>query len=294
MSDPQEHVIQIPISHLQPNPHQPRAEKLDPFVLQELMVSIQQHGILEPLVVAKTPVGYQIIAGERRWMAAKKAGLTTVPCVIKEANQKGMLEMAIVENEQRVDLNPLDRAKAFSKLMKEHNLSASEIATRMGKSESYVSNTLKLLTLPDALKDGLLSGMIQEGHARALLAIPDERAMIEAYKTLMKEDGSVRRAEDLARRAKQQLGHFEFRGNKPVILSKQVDEWQMKLQTAFGENSKVELNRSRMQTRIVIVLKGNSEETQPQLNRILRLAKKPIPALKSKNDDVEVEGEEIY
>src|SRR4030066_2059680 len=196
-----EEVIQIEIDQLQPNPLQPRGS-ITPESLVDLVDSIKEHGILEPLVVAKTPAGFQIIAGERRWRASKLAGLTHVPVVIRETSPQGMLEMALVENVQRVDLNPLDRAKGFERLMNEFGLTTSEIAVKIGKSVAYVSNSMRLLTLPDALKDGLLSGLISEGHARAMAAIDDHDLMVDAYKIILRESGSVRRAEELARRMK--------------------------------------------------------------------------------------------
>src|SRR4030067_2145338 len=174
-----EEVIQISVEELQANPLQPRGA-ITPESLVDLIDSIKEHGILEPLVVAKTPAGYQIIAGERRWRASKLAGLTHVPALIRETSPKGMLEMALVENVQRVDLNPLDRAKGFERLLNEFGLTTSEVAVKIGKSVAYVSNSLRLLRLPDALKDGLLSGLISEGHARALSAIEDTDLMIEA------------------------------------------------------------------------------------------------------------------
>src|SRR5512143_3477761 len=194
-------LIDLEIHLLQPNPLQVR-NLIKSESLVDLVESIKEHGILEPLVVAKTPAGYQIIAGERRWRAAKLAGLTHVPAVIRETSPRGMLEMALVENVQRIDLNPLDRAKGFEKLLNEFGLTTSEIAVRIGKSVAYVSNSIRLLTLPDALKDGLLSGLISEGHARALAAIDDMSLMVEAYKIILKKSGSVRMAEELARRMK--------------------------------------------------------------------------------------------
>ena len=198
-------ITQLPINELQPNPLQPRGVII-PETLSDLVDSIKEHGILEPLVAAHTPAGYQIIAGERRWRAAKLAGLTEVPVIIKETTPQGMLEMALVENVQRTDLNAIDRAKAFERLSLEFGLSTGDVAKRISKSPAYVSNTLRLLKLPDALKDGLLTGIITEGHARALSAIEDERAMVEAYKVVMRESGSVRRAEELARRYKKDTG----------------------------------------------------------------------------------------
>src|SRR4030067_3306687 len=205
-----EEIIQIDVNELNPNPLQPRGA-ITPESLVDLIDSIKEHGIWEPLVVAKTPAGFQIISGERRWRAAKLAGLTHVPVIIRETSPKGMLEMALVENVQRVDLNALDRAKGFERLQTEFGLSSSEIATRIGKSVAYVSNSLRLLTLPDALKDGLLSGLISEGHARALAAIDDTSLMVEAYKIILRESGSVRRAEELARRMKYQSNQSDKR-----------------------------------------------------------------------------------
>ncbi|MGA2910746.1 MAG: ParB/RepB/Spo0J family partition protein [Candidatus Microgenomates bacterium] len=274
-----EEVIQIEINQLQPNPLQPRGA-ITPESLVDLVDSIREHGILEPLVVAKTPAGFQIIAGERRWRASKLAGLTHVPAIIRETSPKGMLEMALVENVQRVDLNPLDRAKGFERLMNEFGLTTSEIAVRIGKSVAYVSNSLRLLSLPDALKDGLLSGLISEGHARALAAIDDSNLMIEAYKIILRESGSVRRAEELARRMKVKSQQETRAPDTHVrIVSEEIDKMQADLEKALenqvdgDESSKknsVKLIRSRRETRIVFILKGGLEETEQTLQKIYK------------------------
>lgn len=273
-----EEVIQIEINQLQPNPLQPRGA-ITPESLVDLVDSIREHGILEPLVVAKTPAGFQIIAGERRWRASKLAGLTHVPAIIRETSPKGMLEMALVENVQRVDLNPLDRAKGFERLMNEFGLTTSEIAVRIGKSVAYVSNSLRLLSLPDALKDGLLSGLISEGHARALAAIDDSNLMIEAYKIILRESGSVRRAEELARRMKVKSQQETRAPDTHVrIVSEEIDKMQEDLEKALalgdGQDStkknSVKLIRSRRETRIVFVLKGGLEETEVPLQKIYK------------------------
>jgi ParB family chromosome partitioning protein len=270
-----EEVIQIEINQLQPNPLQPRGA-ITPESLVDLVDSIREHGILEPLVIAKTPAGFQIIAGERRWRASKLAGLTHVPAIIRETSPKGMLEMALVENVQRVDLNPLDRAKGFERLMNEFGLTTSEIAVRIGKSVAYVSNSLRLLSLPDALKDGLLSGLISEGHARALAAIDDSNLMIEAYKIILRESGSVRRAEELARRMKVKSQQEVERPSGHVrIISEEIDKMQEEMETALKngaddttKNNSVKLIRSRRETRVIFVLKGGLEETETSLQKI--------------------------
>ncbi|KKQ43362.1 MAG: hypothetical protein US60_C0003G0006 [Microgenomates group bacterium GW2011_GWC1_37_8] len=275
-----EEIIQLEINELQPNPLQPRGS-ITPESLVDLVDSIKEHGILEPLVVAKTPAGFQIIAGERRWRAAKLAGLTHVPSIIRETSPKGMLEMALVENVQRVDLNALDRAKGFERLQTEFGLSTSEIATRIGKSVAYVSNTLRLLTLPDALKDGLLSGLISEGHARALAAIDDTSLMVEAYKIILRESGSVRRAEELARRmkakSKQDMKRQGVAQENLRIVSEELDKMQDDMEKALYYNqngqerkSNVRLARSRRETKITFVFKGSLEETEDRLQKVYK------------------------
>ncbi|MEX0616561.1 MAG: ParB/RepB/Spo0J family partition protein [Candidatus Woykebacteria bacterium] len=193
--------LEIDIEALQPNPLQPRGQIL-PDSLVELAESVREHGILEPIIVAKTPAGYQIIAGERRWRAAKLAGVSKIPAVIKETDTQGMLEMAIVENVQRVDLNPLERAQAYKRLIEEFSIGSAEIGQRVGKSGPYISNTLRLLELPDALKDGLLSNAIAEGHAKAILGLEDVNLMIQAYKQVLADNLGVRSTEEMVRRMK--------------------------------------------------------------------------------------------
>lgn len=275
-----EEIFQIDVNELQANPLQPRGA-ITPESLVDLVDSIKEHGILEPLVIAKTPAGYQIIAGERRWRAAKLAGLTHVPALIRETSPKGMLEMALVENVQRVDLSPLDRAKGFERLQSEFELSTSEIAVRIGKSVAYVSNSLRLLTLPDALKDGLISGLISEGHARALAAIDDQALMVDAYKIILRESGSVRRAEELARRmkakSKQPIRRRGVRQDQLRVVSEEIDRMQDEMQTALAtdrdddtKKTVVKLARSRRETRINFVFKGGLEETENRLQKVYK------------------------
>lgn len=273
----QDQIVYLKIEEIQPNPLQPRGV-ITPESLVDLIDSIKEHGILEPLVVAKTPAGYQLIAGERRWRAAKHAGLLTVPVIIRETSPRGMLEMAIVENVQRVDLNALDRAKGFERLMHEFGLTTAEIAQRVGKSSAYISNSLRLLRLPDALKDGLLSGLITEGHARALAAIEDSSLMIEAYKIILRESGSVRRAEDLARRMKAKAGEGQkpqVPPSNPIIVDEKIDRMMADIEQSledkeFSRKTLVKLIRSQRETRLLVVLKGGLEETEERLQKIYK------------------------
>src|SRR3989344_243443 len=235
----EEQIYELELDLLQPNPLQPRG-LITPESLSELAESIRAHGILEPIVVAKTPAGYQIIAGERRWRASKVVGLPKVPVRIRETSPQGMLEMAIVENVQRIDLNPLERAQAYKRLMEEFGLTNAEISERVSKSPSYISNTIRLLTLPDALKDALMSGATTEGHARALSALEDPHPIIAAYKEVLKRNLSVRGTEEMVRRlrAKSDIGHK--RGADVVsmhIVSEELDRVQNDLSTALSRKA---------------------------------------------------------
>lgn len=265
--------VELDISQLQANPLQPRGV-ITPESITDLVESIREHGVLEPLVVAHTPAGYQIIVGERRWRAAKLAGLEKVPCMVKETTPQGMLEMAIVENVQREDLNAIDRAKAFERLVEEFALSKSDVARRVSKSAPYVSNTLKLLQLPDAIKDGLISNLITEGHARALQGIHDVRLMIEAYKLVLKESASVRRAEEIARRMKiaagqkTQLPKSTKARESKFIIDEKVDQFEDEMREVLGKKSRISLRRSLRQTKLYITLIGGPEETEGQLREI--------------------------
>ena len=252
-------ITQLATNQLEPNPLQPRGI-ISPESLSELVLSIKEHGILEPLLVAKTPAGYQIIAGERRWRAARIAKFEYVPTIIKKTTPRQMLEMAIVENIQRKDLNPLERAKAFLRLKEEFNFDNKQVAQKISKSVPYVINALRLLTLPDALKDGLLSGIISEGHARALASISDTRLMIEAYKIILREKASVRRAEEIARRMKKKIEEGTVpitKENLPQFLKSKLDNIGNDLQSKFkGDQTTIKISQTNVVTRIVIQFKG--------------------------------------
>lgn len=269
MEEPQ--IFEIDIDMLQPNPLQPRG-LITPDSLIELVDSVREHGVLEPLVVAKTPAGYQIIAGERRWRASKIAGLPKVPVHIKETTPQGMLEMAIIENVQRIDLNPLERAQAFRRLIDEFGLSTGEIAVKVGKSAPYVSNTLRLLSVPDVLKDALASGATTEGHVRALASLDDPHIIVEAYKIVLTKNLSVRGAEELARkfRARENIAP---RAASPShkVLSDDLDTYQEELAqklTANGTDVKVKISQSRIEGKLQIVVKGNLESTSTIIKHI--------------------------
>lgn len=189
----------LPISQVEPGLNQPR-KRFEPEALSELSESIREHGIIQPLTVRRLSSGYyQIIAGERRWRAAKMAGLEQVPAVIIEADDRKVMELGLIENLQREDLNPVEEAKGYQVLMKEYGLTQDEVAQRMGKSRPAIANTLRLLALPEAVLILLEEGSLSAGHARAILAAPSEDLQIKAAQMTATQNLSVRQTESLVK-----------------------------------------------------------------------------------------------
>jgi len=257
-------LIELDVNLLQPNPLQVR-NLIKSESLVDLVESIKEHGILEPLVVAKTPAGFQIIAGERRWRAAKIVGLKNVPVVVKETDTQGMLELALVENVQREDLNPIERAQGFQRLIDDYDMPVTVIAKRIGKSPAYVSNTLRLLSLPDAIKDGIISTDITEGHARAIAGLGDVKLMVDAYKKILSEGSSVRTTEDLVRRMKEER-HMPVRKSSERIQSIELEQIAKELSDKL--QTQVRVSQSTIAAKIQILISGVPEETTATINRI--------------------------
>ena len=192
-------VRSLPLRRIEPNPLQPRRE-FDPEALQALADSISAHGVLQPLTVRETPSGYyQIIAGERRWRAARMAGLEEVPVLVVEADDRTVMELALIENLQREDLNPMEEAAGYRTLADDYHMTQEEIADRVGKSRAAVANSLRLLSLSDELADMVRSGKLTPGHARALLSLKDEKLRLQAAQRIIALQLSVRQAETLCR-----------------------------------------------------------------------------------------------
>lgn len=185
---------EVAITDIVPNPHQPRLH-FDEVKLQELVDSIKEHGILQPLVVTEEGGKYELIAGERRFQAARKAGLTTVPVVVRTADEQGKLELAIIENIQRHNLNPIEEAKAYQRLIHEFGLHQEEVAKKMGKSRPAVGNSVRLLHLPVEIQRAVAEGKISEGHARALLSIENPEKQRAIFDLIIKEELTVRETE---------------------------------------------------------------------------------------------------
>jgi ParB family chromosome partitioning protein len=196
LSQTGEHFFYCEIEEITPNPYQPRHHVRD-RALDELVESVREKGVLQPLLVRKAGQGYQLIAGERRWRAAQMAGLQRVPVIIKESTEPEAFELALVENIQRKDLNPVEEAEAYSRLHQEFRLSQEEIAKKIGRDRSTVANVMRLLKVPERIRTDLLDGTMTMGHARALLALPDASLQVQARDAIIKRGLSVRDAERL-------------------------------------------------------------------------------------------------
>lgn len=239
-----ESIFLIEVDRIKPSPNQPRRE-FSEDELKSLADSIKEFGILQPLIVTKieeesasgTKVEYQLIAGERRWRAAKLVGMATVPVVVRSLNDQARFEVSLVENIQREDLGALEKAEAFKKLVNEFNLSQRDIAERIGKSRELVSNTIRLLELPPDIKQLLLGKKITEGHARALVGVENEKVRRSILGRILGEQLNVRQVEWLARKTKKpRLGGQKKR-------TEDFTEWEEKLKNVLGINVRV---RSRV------------------------------------------------
>jgi len=249
---PQVGVAEVSVDAITPNPRQPRVT-LDRVALQELADSIREHGLIQPLIVTQSANGYQLIAGERRWRAAQLAGLATVPVIVKEAAPQQMLELALVENLQRADLNPLEEAAAFRQLMDEFRLTQDKVAERVGRSRTAVANAVRLLKLPEPVKARLADGTISEGHARALQALESDAAMLKALATVTHNGLSVRQTEELVRRI---LAEPKTR-TKKVVASAETRSLEDRMRRALS--TKVNLFRSRKGGKVIIHFYSDEE-----------------------------------
>lgn len=193
-------VQEVAVERIEPNPDQPR-QRFEGAALDDLAASIREHGVVQPLVVARTGDDrYRLIIGERRWRAARLAGLERVPVVIKDASDRQTLELALVENVQRSDLNPLEEAAAYQRLIQDFGLTQQQVAQQVGRSRVTIANTLRLLALPETLKRAVIEDRITEGHARAILGLTDRQAQLAVLERVEREELSVRQTEELVRR----------------------------------------------------------------------------------------------
>lgn len=245
-------VNQVGVDRIVPNPRQPR-RVVDPETLEQLAASIKEQGLVQPLVVTEIEGGYQLLVGERRWRAAKLAGLETVPVVIREATPQQMLELALVENLQREDLNPLEAATAYQQLVEEFEMTQQQVADKVGKNRVTVTNTLRLLNLPDRVKDALLAEEISEGHARAILRLRGEKARVEVLEAIIKRGLSVRQTEQLVKRMVEEPQRSAKRREKSPEVKALEDQFRQALGT------KVRLTQGRKGGRLVIYFYSDEE-----------------------------------
>ena len=264
-----EGIQRVPIDAIGPNPRQPR-HTLRADDLAELAASLREHGLIQPLIVTRAPLGadvaYTLIAGERRWRAARLAGLSEVPVIVREATPQGMLELALVENLQRADLNPLEEAAAYRALMDEFGLTQEQVAARVGKSRAAVANSVRLLHLAQPVKDALSDGQISEGHARALLGLPDEPAQVAALDLIVRRGYSVRQTEDLVRRMTAAAHAAEEIDAEDDPWEQETRALEQQLREALG--TKVTLSRSRQGGRLVVYF-YSEEELQALYERMI-------------------------
>ncbi|MCJ7694367.1 MAG: ParB/RepB/Spo0J family partition protein [Anaerolineaceae bacterium] len=232
--------IQIDIEAIRPNPQQPRSTLIQED-LEDLAASIREHGIIQPLVVSKNDDGeiYTLIAGERRWRAAQLVGLETVPVIIRTVTEQEQLELALIENIQREDLNPLERAIAYQNLLNEFSLTHDEIATRVGKSRTSITNTVRLLNLSERVKKALTEKQISEGHARTLLGLPQSRSQDAALDTIIKLDLNVRQTEVLINKLSGKKAQVNLPRGKPA----EIIDLEDRLRTYFKTKVNVSPNK---------------------------------------------------
>jgi len=247
---------EIPLARIAENPRQPR-RRYDDEALATLAASIRQHGVIQPILVTETIDGYQLVAGERRVRAARLAGLDRIPAIVRQLADRQQLELALVENLQREDLDPIEAALAYRQLIDEFSFTQDDLAARVGRARSTVANTLRLLELDAAVQEALVSGAITEGHARALggLAAQDQRRLLP---TVVQEGLSVRQTEELVRRLREARqpapGAVERPARTPDADVERVEE---DLRRSLG--TKVRLTRTRRGGRIVIEYYGDEE-----------------------------------
>ncbi len=253
-------IIYININDIKPNENQPR-KSFDESKIEELANSIIEHGIIQPLVVRKNEPGYEIVAGERRWRAARRAGLKEVPCIIRDFTDEENMLVAIIENMQREDLNPVEEAEGLNQMIKTYGMTQEEVSKSVSKSRPYITNSLRLLKLPEEIRNLLAEGKISAGHARALINVSDKKKQAEICRRIIEEGLSVRMTEKLASEDKKEK---KPRAKKEKSLEIKSVEDQLK--NIYG--TKININQKGKKGKIEIEYYNVDE-----LNRIIDLLK---------------------
>ena len=258
-----EGVRNIKITDIEPNKNQPR-KYFDKDALQLLADSIKEHGIIQPIVVAKAAKGYEIVTGERRWRASRLAGLTEIPAIVREYSPQNLMEVALIENIQREDLNPIEEAAAYRSLMDEFDLTQEDISARLGKSRSTIANSLRLLSLEPELQKFVISGQISEGHARCVLSLSGTVIREFLINRIIEDGLSVRQAEKLA---KDLASTGKTKPKKPeTVTSIEIERLRKSIEEKLG--TKVKINHGAKKGKIEIEYYGNRD-----LDRLLELLK---------------------
>jgi ParB family transcriptional regulator, chromosome partitioning protein len=257
----EETVQEIKVKDLRPNPYQPR-KHFEPDAIAELKASIVEHGILQPLVVRKSIKGYEIVVGERRYRAAKEAGLGTVPAVVRELSEQQMMELAVLENLQREDLNPIEEGSAYQTLMEKLKLTQEEVAKRLGKSRPHVANHIRLLSLPPKIQQLISNGTISMGHGRALLGLRQKAKIPLLVEKTVEENLNVRQLEKLV----QQVNENVSRETKQPEKKKDhfIQERELQLREKFGTTVNIKRNKNKGKIEIEFF-------SQEDLDRLLDL-----------------------
>lgn len=246
-------ISEIKINDIEPNREQPR-KNFDLEKLQSLSESIAQHGVVQPIIVKKKDKGYSIIAGERRWRAAKLAGLKTIPAIVKDLSPRDVMEIALIENIQREDLNPIEEAEAYQKLMDEHGLTQEILSRLVGKSRAAIANSVRLLTLSDKVKEMLVGEVLTPGHARTLITIEDAEKQLKLADTIVQRNLNVRETEKLVN---EQLNPKESKVHKRANKDINILDIEEKLKSTLG--TKVDLQHRHNKGKIIIEYYSNDE-----------------------------------
>lgn len=251
-------IMEIRISEIEPNRQQPR-KNFDDEKLAGLAESIKQHGVVQPLIVQKEGNSYKIVAGERRWRAARMAGLQTVPVIVRDLTDKQIMEIALIENLQREDLNPIEEAEAYERLINEFGMTQEEISVTVGKSRPAITNSMRLLSLDEKIKEKLVSGEISSGHARALLALNDQEFRLKVMEEVIKKQMSVRETEHLVN----QLS-VNKKPKKKRVPDAEYLAIEERLREVFG--TKVRIMNNKKNGKIIL-----EYYSQDELDRIISL-----------------------
>ena len=261
-SSANEGILFLDINDIKPNSKQPRKNFPDDKI-DELAKSIETHGIIQPIMVRPAGEGYEIVAGERRWRAARRASLKQVPCIIRELTEEQNMLIAIIENMQREDLNPMEEADALNQMIVQYGLTQEEVSKSVGKSRPYITNALRLLKLPSEIREMVVQGQLTSGHARAIAGVKDETKQVSLASKTVKEGLSVRETETLANKENESMPNRQAKA-RPRAKNREITDLEEELKTVLG--TKVEISQGSKRGKIEIEYYSRDE-----LERLLEL-----------------------